>query len=471
MPRPSGSRSSTAHRPSSPRVEKCTTTRACPSSPSTAAASVGEVFTTSRSPARSSRGSSTNAWCDTSVPRDTSSRTASRSSPGPRCSTGTRADNASGTRTAVALIARPPATRAPRTARSPAAPPAAAGTPAPRGPARPRRVVVRHGRRVQVGRHVPGIHRPHPQPRLLHGQHRREPVQGRLRRPVAAPRLVRLRGRVRADRHHRARRRRPQQRQRLLHQAQRGHHVHLQRPPQAVQGQLLQPYQRLRAQRARVVHQQVHPAQPPGLRHQPRAVPGVRDISRQGRHPRPVPGERRRRLLQYRRATGVQHQIPAAAGQRLGQRPPQPLRRPRDDRHRHDPRPLVPRGVRDIASAPHRRPSAWPHRRNRSPHHASDAGRRPAGPFVLRRTPATSALGRVRKVPSSARRAGPAASGACSRRAGRSPSYWMYLGLRPARRECVPGVAGQTGLCGHGLGPRDQTTAVTGPIRAVTPRR
>ncbi|WND21508.1 RDD family protein [Streptomyces violaceus] len=63
-------------------------------------------------------------------------------------------------------------------------------------------------------------------------------------------------------------------------------------------------------------------------------------------------------------------------------------------------------------------------------------------------------LGRVRKVPSSARRAGPAASGACSRRAGWSPSYWMYLGVRPVRRECVPGVAGQAGLCGHGLGRR-----------------
>ena len=91
-----------------PRVEKCTTTRACPTHPSTAAASVGEVFTTSRSPARSSRGSSANAWCDTSVPRDTSSRTASRSSPGPRCSAGTRADSSSGTRTAT-VIAAPPA--------------------------------------------------------------------------------------------------------------------------------------------------------------------------------------------------------------------------------------------------------------------------------------------------------------------------------------------------------------------------
>jgi endonuclease III len=34
-----------------------------------------------------------------------------------------------------------------------------------------------------------------------------------------------------------------------------------------------------------------------------------------------------------------------------------------------------------------------------------------------------------------------AASGACSRRAGRKSSYWTYLGFRPVRRECVPGVA------------------------------
>ncbi|MEV6482312.1 hypothetical protein [Streptomyces sp. NPDC051576] len=76
--------------------------------------------------------------------------------------------------------------------------------------------------------------------------------------------------------------------------------------------------------------------------------------------------------------------------------------------------------------------------------------------------------GRVRKVPSSARRAGraPAAEaadvavGACSRRARRRASYWTYLGLRRVRpvgapplrqRGSVPDVARQAGLCGHGL--------------------
>ncbi len=55
-------------------------------------------------------------------------------------------------------------------------------------------------------------------------------------------------------------------------------------------------------------------------------------------------------------------------------------------------------------------------------------------------------LGPVSQFPSSARRAGRAASGACSRRAGPWPSYWMYVGQGPVRRECVHGVARQTGI-------------------------
>ncbi|MFD0307421.1 hypothetical protein [Streptomyces sp. NPDC127119] len=55
-------------------------------------------------------------------------------------------------------------------------------------------------------------------------------------------------------------------------------------------------------------------------------------------------------------------------------------------------------------------------------------------------------LGPVVKFPTSARRAGRAASGACSRCAGRKPSYWTYLGFRPVRREGVPGVGRQAGI-------------------------
>ncbi|MFF9281413.1 histidine phosphatase family protein [Streptomyces griseosporeus] len=77
-------------------------------------------------------------------------------------------------------------------------------------------------------------------------------------------------------------------------------------------------------------------------------------------------------------------------------------------------------------------------------------------------------LGRVRKVASSARRAGRAASGACSRRAGRAPAYWLYAGVRPVRREGVPGVGRQTGLCGHDLARYDAVVAEAAALGAGT---
>ncbi|MFD5027298.1 DNA polymerase beta superfamily protein [Streptomyces sp. NPDC058373] len=45
----------------------------------------------------------------------------------------------------------------------------------------------------------------------------------------------------------------------------------------------------------------------------------------------------------------------------------------------------------------------------------------------------------------------PAASGAYSRRAFGSPSYWTYSGDSGVRRECVPGVAGPRRSAGQGL--------------------
>ncbi|GAB7103849.1 hypothetical protein JCM4814A_21630 [Streptomyces phaeofaciens JCM 4814] len=62
-------------------------------------------------------------------------------------------------------------------------------------------------------------------------------------------------------------------------------------------------------------------------------------------------------------------------------------------------------------------------------------------------------LGRDRKVASSARRAGLAASGACDRKAEGRPRTGCTRVIPTTRRACVPGVASQTGLCGHGLGP------------------
>ncbi|MFD8724144.1 hypothetical protein ACFV2H_40855 [Streptomyces sp. NPDC059629] len=59
-----------------------------------------------------------------------------------------------------------------------------------------------------------------------------------------------------------------------------------------------------------------------------------------------------------------------------------------------------------------------------------------------------------------------AASGACSRRAGRKSSYWTYLGLRPVRRECVPGVATGRTLPVAALGIVNIATTSDGEIMA-----
>jgi hypothetical protein len=61
------------------------------------------------------------------------------------------------------------------------------------------------------------------------------------------------------------------------------------------------------------------------------------------------------------------------------------------------------------------------------------------------------ALGRVSKVASSARRAGPAASGACDRKAEGRPDTGCIGVIPTTRRACVPGVAGQAGLSKHAL--------------------
>jgi hypothetical protein len=52
--------------------------------------------------------------------------------------------------------------------------------------------------------------------------------------------------------------------------------------------------------------------------------------------------------------------------------------------------------------------------------------------------------------------------GACSRRAGCTPSYWTYLGLCPVRRECVPGVATGRTLPAGALGPASIKSAAAG---------
>ncbi|CAG7653722.1 hypothetical protein SBRY_60234 [Actinacidiphila bryophytorum] len=60
-------------------------------------------------------------------------------------------------------------------------------------------------------------------------------------------------------------------------------------------------------------------------------------------------------------------------------------------------------------------------------------------------------LGRVLEVAPSAHRAGPAASGACDRKAEGRPRSGPARTTPTTQRACVPGVAGQAGLPKHGL--------------------
>jgi leader peptidase (prepilin peptidase)/N-methyltransferase len=81
---------------------------------------------------------------------------------------------------------------------------------------------------------------------------------------------------------------------------------------------------------------------------------------------------------------------------------------------------------------------------------------------------ALSRLGRVHEVPPSARKAGPAASGARSGRAGRKASYWTYLGSRPVRRVGGTSHAFEAmgeGLRGHGPDTGDGGGVGAGDVR------
>ncbi|CAG7646716.1 hypothetical protein SBRY_40479 [Actinacidiphila bryophytorum] len=77
-------------------------------------------------------------------------------------------------------------------------------------------------------------------------------------------------------------------------------------------------------------------------------------------------------------------------------------------------------------------------------------------------------LGRVLEVAPSAHRAGPAASGACDRKAEGRPRSGPTRTTPTTQRACVPDAAGQAGLPQHGLGPsrsRRRTRQRPGPLR------
>ncbi|MEV0980974.1 hypothetical protein [Streptomyces sp. NPDC049915] len=78
----------------------------------------------------------------------------------------------------------------------------------------------------------------------------------------------------------------------------------------------LQRHQRLHAQYAGVVDQQIDAARLPGRRHRLRPVPGMGHIPGHRLHPRAVRPERRSRLLQRPGARRVRRQTPAACRRR-----------------------------------------------------------------------------------------------------------------------------------------------------------
>ena len=239
-------------------VEKWTVT-SCPSAwpqprlPSTAAAIVPEVLTTSRSPARRYRPRSAKvAWASPSGVA-ASSRTPSLESP--RCSGGLLAGD---------LIGAPPggivssaARYRPLGGRSSSSLQQGGNDGVRLGPVRD--VLAGEGLLVHLRPHVARVERVAPQPRLLLAQHGGELVKPGLRRAVAAPAGIGLDGGVRADVDDGA----AGGGERLddgLDQRQRRDHVGLVDLTQLIDPIVGQLRQRAGAERAGVVDQQVQPS-------------------------------------------------------------------------------------------------------------------------------------------------------------------------------------------------------------------
>ena len=161
-------------------------------------------------------------------------------------------------------------------------------------------------------------------------------LQRGLGRPVAAPAGVVLAARVGRDGHHP--RAGAQGGQQLLHQREGGDRVHLDHPAQLLHRVAVERGPRAGAQRARVQHQGV---QAPHAGRRPAklvAVPGVGHVAG-ARHEGPAPVDLAPRLLQLAGAARVDHQAPAALGQRRRQRAAQAPRGPGDECVRHRPPP------------------------------------------------------------------------------------------------------------------------------------
>ncbi len=117
-----------------------------------------------------------------------------------------------------------------------------------------------------------------------------------------------------------------------LQERDRRDHVHLEDPAQDGGVDVVQRGKRAGAERARVVHHQLHRAEAGGGRGDGVAVRGVGHVAGDGDDaPRIAPrAERVDRPVETVAAAGVDHERPALLGERLGQREAESLRRSGD---------------------------------------------------------------------------------------------------------------------------------------------
>ena len=207
-----------------------------------------------------------------------------------------------------------------------------------------RDVLAGKGVLVHLGPHVAGIDRPHPQTRLLHGQHGTEVVERGLGRAVAAPPLVWLYRGIRRHVEDPGVGRGREGGQCLLEQGQRGDDVRLQDLAERRERVGAETGAGERPQGAGVVHHQVDSAQRVGCGDQFAPVPRVGDVPDHVDHS--APGVAR----SPHAAAAATQRCPCRASM-TSDHPdraspaasacPQPLRRSGDDCRGHDPDLLV----------------------------------------------------------------------------------------------------------------------------------
>ena len=143
-------------------------------------------------------------------------------------------------------------------------------------------VLARERRLVHHRAQVAWVHRPDGERRELDGEHRAEMLECRLARAVAAPAFVRLDAGVGGDVDEARAWGVEQERQRVLHQAERCDDVHLERHAQFVERVVRQRRKWRRPQRAGIVHEQIETAELDRRIGQGAAVRRLGDVPRDG---------------------------------------------------------------------------------------------------------------------------------------------------------------------------------------------